>query len=131
MIIAKDSAQAQNWQTEHIRPRRSGLGEIDGLQDADRAANRLSTRVLVNRLEGPSLPKKSGYVGPSLYISLNCLPGWCCIAGLGVSFIIMTGTSPTKSEAMSHVDVTIAVYWDTRLDVIVDRTFVLCCEIYH
>ena len=33
------------------------------------------------------LPKKNGYVGPSLYISLSCLLERCCIAGLEVSVI--------------------------------------------
>ena len=55
-------------------------------------------------LKGLSWPSKSDYVGPSLHVSLSCLFRQCCIAGLEVSFISISGKSPTKSEVTFQHD---------------------------
>ena len=48
---------------------------------------------------------ESYHVGPPMHISLNCVLGWCLVAGPEVSFISMSGKS-------DHPDMTLAVYWD-------------------
>ena len=65
-----------------------GLGEIDGLHGT--STHRLSTCVLVNHLEGLSLPRMSDMSDhPFIFISLSCLLGWCFMQGLRCHFISM------------------------------------------
>ena len=59
-------------------PAHRGLGKLIGCKIPPR-----STGSVI--LEGLSLPRNGGYVGPSLHISHSRLPGRYCIAGLVVS----------------------------------------------
>ena len=70
------------------------------------AAHWLDTCVLVNRLEGLSLPGwvVCGKVRPLLHKSLRCLLGWCFMQGLRCHFISVSGKSPIKLEVTSRYD---------------------------
>ena len=78
-----------------------------------RAANQLSTWVLVNHLEGLSLPRKKGYVWLSLHVSLRYLLGWFCISlSLGLGCRSSQCRVEVPQNGRQHDP--IVVYWDIK-----------------
>ena len=81
-----------------------------GFEEIDRPTDHCSTGSPLRR---PEPTNDKWYVGPTLYIlSLSCSLGWCFIAGLGMSFISMSGKN--YKIGGDRPDMTIAVYWGIK-----------------